>query len=106
MFIVQEAFAGAWSLVWHWGAGVAIVILCLAAAYFSPLYKIWFLGAAGIVALCLVSYGVGIADQEARCKAELVLGTKHINQVVTKAIKSTKTKKAKARVDKWNQRTN
>jgi hypothetical protein len=102
MFLVQEFFAGAWSLIWHWGAGVAIIILCLAAAYFSPLYKKYFLGAAAVVALCLAAYGTGIADQEARCKAELILGTKHINQVVTKAIKSTKTKKAKARADKWN----
>ena len=100
MLLINEAFAGAWALVWHWGAGAAAIILLLAAAYFSPLYKKYFLYAAGIVALCLVSYGTGIADQHIREKAEQKVVIQYVDRVVT----ATKTKKAHARPDKWDRR--
>jgi hypothetical protein len=100
MFLIQEAFAGAWSLVWHWGAGVAIIILCLAAAYFSPLYKKYFLGAAAVVALLLVAYGVGIADQASREQAQQKVIIKYVDRVVA----NTKTPKARKRPDKWDNR--
>lgn len=100
MFLINEFFAGALALVWHWGAGVAIIILLLAAAYFSPLYKKWFLGAAAVVALCLASYGVGIADQAARAKAQQLVVIEHVDKVVA----GTKTKRAIARKDKWDRK--
>lgn len=100
MLLVNEAFAGAWALVWHWGAGAAAIILLLAAAYFSPLYKKYFLYAAGIVALCLVSYGTGIADQHIREKAE----QKVVIQYVDRVVANTKTPKARKRPDKWDNR--
>ena len=102
MYLLQELFAGAWSLIWHWGAGVAIIILCLLAAYFSPLYKVYFLYAAGGVAMLLFAYGAGIADQEHRCEAQNIIATRHINAVVDKAVKHTKTKNARRAVDPWD----
>ena len=100
MSLVQEAFAGAWALVWHWGAGVAVVILLLAAAYFSPLYKKYFLWAAGVVILCLIAYGVGIADQHVREEAQQKVIIKYVDRVVA----ATKTPKAHRRTDKWDRK--
>ena len=100
MFLINEAFAGAWALIWHWGAGVAIVILCLAAAYFSPLYKKYFLYAAGCVAWCLIFYGIGIADQHQREAAQQKVVIQYVDRVVAK----TKTKKAQHRPDTWDRK--
>ena len=100
MFLINEAFAGAWALAWHWGAGVALIIGLLAAAYFSPLYKRYFLYAAAVVALCLVSYGVGIADQHQREAAQQKVVIQYVDRVVAK----TKTKKAQHRPDKWDRK--
>ena len=82
MFLINEVFAGAWSLLFHWGAGVAIIILLLALAYFSPLYKSYFLYAAGIIALLLVAYGVGIADEASRVHAQQKVIIEHVDAVV------------------------
>src|ERR1039458_3882179 len=102
MYLIQELFAGAWSLLWHWGLGVALILLCLLFAYFSPLYKVYGLYAAGVVALCLLFYGIGIADESHRCDAKNIIATRHINAVVDKAVAHTKTKKARRAVDPWD----
>ena len=98
MFLVHEALAGAWALVWHWGAGAALVIFCLAAAYFSPLYKKWFLSAAGIGILCLVLYGSGIADQHAREAAQQKVVIQYVDRIVIRS----HTKRALSHPDRWN----
>jgi hypothetical protein len=98
MFLIQEAFAGAWALIFHWGAGVALIILCLALAYFSPLYKKYFLYAAGVIALLLVAYGVGIADQHSREKAQQKVIIDHVDEVV----KESQDKKNTDHPDRWN----
>ena len=100
MFLINEAFAGAWSLIFHWGAGVALIIGLLALAYFSPLYKKAFLLSAGVVALCLVAYGVGIADEASRAEAK----QKIIIQYVDRVVANTKTPRARKRPDKWDNR--
>jgi len=106
MYLIQELSAGAWSLIFHWGAGVAIIILCLIFAYFSPLYKSYALWAAAAVALVLVAYGVGIADESHRCDAKNIVATRHIKAVVDKAVTHTKTKKARKAVDPWDTKDN
>ena len=100
MFLINEAFAGAWALIWHWGAGVAIIILCLALAYFSPLYKKYFLYTAGAVALILVAYGVGIADQAARAHAQQKVIIEHVDEVV----KESQDKKNTDNPDRYDRR--
>ena len=98
MFLINEAFAGAWALVWHWGAGVAVILMCLAAAYFSPLYKKYFLWTAAIVALGLVSYGSGIADQHMREVAQQKVIIKYVDHIVIRS----HTKRALAQHDRWD----
>ena len=102
MYLIQEFFAGAFSLIFHWGAAVAIIILCLLAAYFSPIYKAYFLYAAGGVAMLLFAYGAGVADESHRCQIQNAIATQHINAVVDKAVSHTKTKKARKAVDPWD----
>lgn len=100
MFLIQEAFAGAWALAWHWGGGIFAILVLLALAYFSPLYKRYFIGAAAVVALCLVSYGVGIADEASRVEAK----QKIIIQYVDRIVDRTKTKHYRAKPDEYDRR--
>jgi cell division protein FtsW (lipid II flippase) len=102
MFLVDKFFAGALALVFHWGAAVAIIILLLALAYFSPLYKKWFLGAAAVVFLCLVAYGVGIADEAQRAQAQQQVIIKYVDRIVDR----TKTPRYRARKDPYDNRNN
>jgi cell division protein FtsW (lipid II flippase) len=102
MFLIDKFFAGALALVFHWGAAVAIIILLLALAYFSPLYKKWFLGAAGVVFLCLVAYGVGIADEASRAQAQQQVIIKYVDRIVDR----TKTPRYRARKDPYDNRNN
>jgi high-affinity Fe2+/Pb2+ permease len=106
MFLINEAFAGAWALIWHWGAGVAIIILLLIAWYFSarvasPFSK-YFLYAAVVIALMLVAYGVGIADEAQRAQAQQRVIIKYVDRVVDR----TKTPRYRARKDPYDSRNN
>lgn len=96
--------AGLWTVFWPAAVGGVIVLLLLALAYFSPLGKRYFVEAAVVVAVALSVYTYGVNGEAARCKAQQIAGTKHINAVVNKAVKHTHTKKAKAAKDPWNQK--
>jgi hypothetical protein len=63
-------FAGLWALVWHFGAGGALAIACLAAAYFSPVFKKEFLWAAGLIVAVMIAVGVGVHLGEQRVQAQ------------------------------------
>lgn len=95
--------AGLWTVFWPAAVGGVIVLLLLALAYFSPLGKRYFVEAAVVVATGLGVYQYGLHQADARCRAQNIAATKVINNVVSKAVKSTKTKKSKARTDPWDQ---
>lgn len=63
-------FAGLWALVWHFGLGGVLVLGCLAAAYFSPVFKKEFLWAAALIAAVMVAVGVGVTLGEKRIQAQ------------------------------------
>ncbi len=63
-------FAGLWALVWHFGLGGVLVIGCLAAAYFSPVFKKEFIWAAALIAAVMVAVGVGVNLGEKRIQAQ------------------------------------
>lgn len=69
--VASGLFAATWTLVWHWGAGVGLVILLLAAAYFSPFAKQWFVFAAGVVVAAMCIYGWGIKDEKVVCDSKV-----------------------------------
>ncbi len=96
-------FAGLWHL-WPFAvAGTAVVVL-LALAYVSPIGKRYFVEAAVIVAVAGAVYGYGVHGEAQRCQAQQIAGQKHIDAVVNKAVKHTKTKKAIATPDPWDQK--
>jgi hypothetical protein len=84
-------FAGLWPIIGHYTLGVSFVGACIAIAIFSaalqaelssiPLIggwladnirhiREWAIVAAGIAAVILISYGVGVSNGEARVKAQ------------------------------------
>lgn len=63
-------FAGLWALVWHFGLGGALVVGCLAAAYFSPVFKKHFLWAAVCIVAIMVSTAIGVNLGEKRIQAQ------------------------------------
>ncbi len=84
-------FAGLWPIIEHYTLGVSFVGICIAIAIFSaalqaelssiPLIggwlannirhiREWAIVAAGIAAIIIISYGVGVSNGEARVKAQ------------------------------------
>lgn len=63
--MIELFFAGVWAEVWRFGIGLGLIIVFLAAAYFSPILKKDFVYAAVVVAVLLASftYGVRIGEQ-------------------------------------------
>lgn len=79
----QTAIAGIWPLIWTFGLG-GLVCAGLVAAYFFmprpvslmfPNLQKWLLPAAGCVALSIVSYAVGVADDHNRNVAQEIRAT-------------------------------
>lgn len=100
---LQVLTAGLWTVFWPAAIGGVIVLLLLALAYFSPLGKRYFVEAAVVVAIGLGVYQYGLHKADERCRAQNIAATKVINKVVNKAVKHTRTKKAIASPDPWDQ---
>ena len=97
---VELFFAGIWTMVWHWGIGIGLIVLFLAAAYFSPIGKKDLVYCAVIVVVFLVAEAVGIHDEKVHRDAQ----DKVITTAVSKAVAKTQTEKAKARKDRWDRK--
>ena len=96
--VVELFFAGIWTMVWHWGLGIGLIILFLAGAYFSPIGKKDFLYLALAVVIALVFEAVGIHDEKVHRDAQ----GKVITTAVSKTVAKTHTEKAKTRKDRWD----
>jgi hypothetical protein len=101
-FAIDLFFAGVWSMVWHWGIGIGLIILLCAAAWFSPVFKKDFLYAALIVFVALFFEAVGIKDERARVTAQEVI----INQKVDDVVKSTETPASRTERDPYDSMRN
>ena len=95
---VELFFAGIWGMVLHWGIGVGLIVLFLAAAYFSPIGKKDLVYCAVIVVVFLVAEAIGIHDEKVHRDAQ----DKVITTAVSKTVAKTQTEKAKARKDRWD----
>lgn len=93
MWTAWELFwAGSWGVVWHWGTGVGIIILCLVGAFASNAIPVIgpFLGGirkpllwvAASVAFFLGGEYVGGQDQIAKCVAKTVVIERTVDRVV------------------------
>ena len=103
MGALEVLFAGLWHL-WPFAAAGTAVVLLLIAAYVSPIGKRYLVEAAVIIAVAGAVYGWGVNGEAARCKSQQEAGTRVINQVVNKAIKHTKTPRARSAPDPWDQK--
>ena len=69
--VASGLFASTWNLVWHFGVGVGLLILCLAGAFFSPIGKSSFLIAAGAIVGAMALYAYGINNERQNCDARI-----------------------------------
>lgn len=97
-FTIDLFLGGLWSMVWHWGIGIGLIILLCAAAYFSPVFKKDFLYAALLVIVALFFEAVGIHDERARVAAQ----EKLIGQKVTSVVKDTTTPVSRGERDPYD----
>lgn len=95
---IQLFFAGMWDMVWHYGLGIGLIILCVAGAFFSPLFKKDFLYAAVVIAVAMAFETMGVREEKVHCDAQQAV----IEKTVTKVVAKTATPKAKTQKDKWD----
>jgi len=105
---LQTTFAGVWAYVFHWGIGIASIILLIAGAIFSQsipiigpyLHEIRkdMLWAAFGIALFLGGQWVGNHDAANRCDKKAVV----IEKIVKQVVKGTTTPKAATQKDKYD----
>lgn len=70
MSYVYIALAGIWPLIGYFGAGGALLVACLAAAWFSPVFKKEFLWGAGVIGAFLIAFATGVVTGEKRVRAQ------------------------------------
>src|SRR5678809_601795 len=104
---LQTQLAGVWNMVWHWGVGVGLIILFVAAAFFTESIPIVgkylkearkdLLWAAAGVGLLLIGQAIGAHDERKICEARTVV----IEKRVTKVVKEVKSPKARKQDDPY-----
>jgi hypothetical protein len=62
--------AGIWTLLASYGIGAVLIAICLAGAFFSPLWKKDFLWAAAVIAILMFSFTIGVSQGERRVQAQ------------------------------------
>jgi hypothetical protein len=102
MVVLHLLFAGIWTMVWQWGIGIGLVLLCGAGAFFSPIYKKDFIYAGLIVGVALFFMSLGIAQEKAHCTAQSTV----IVNTVDKIVKQTSTPQSRATKDKFDDPNN
>lgn len=102
------AVAGIWPMIWHWGLGVGIIIVCLGCAFFSsfiPVIGTWLGGIrkdlewiAACTAIFLMAEAIGAHDEALHCAAKAVV----IDKDVTKVVQDTETPRAEKASDPYD----
>lgn len=85
MMFLKYQFAGIWPLLWHFGLGGILVLGCLAAAYFSPVFKKDFLWAAVVITVIIISTAIGVTIGERRINAQWEVARANAVEVGNKA---------------------
>lgn len=67
-FVFQ--LTGLWPLIWHFGLGGVLLIICGLGWYFSPIHKVDFIYGAVIVIVVMVSTSIGVSLGEKRVHAQ------------------------------------
>ncbi len=108
MHLIQLAAAGVWPFIWQWGLEIGLIILLLAAAFFSSAIPVIgpylnglrkdLLWAAAAVGILMAGQLIGTHDANNRCKAKETV----IEKIVTKTVEKTKTPKAVHQTDPFD----
>lgn len=98
MLAVHLLFAGIWDMVWQWGIGIGLLILCIVGAFVSPMFKKDFIYAGLIVVVALFFMSLGVAQEKSHCTAQAQV----IVTTVDKVVKNTATVKSHAQKDKFD----
>ena len=108
----QSTFAGVWGLIWHWGVGIGVIILLVAAAIFTDSIPVFgkylsnlrrdLLWCAACVAFVMAGMVIGTHDEKKVCDARTVVIEKRVNTVV----KSVKTPKLRKQDDPYDSPSN
>jgi hypothetical protein len=72
-----------WSEIWKFGLGAGLIILSLAAAYFSPIGKQFFLAVAAATFVGVLIYGNGIRTEKNVCAVQKVQFLKQLHKDYT-----------------------
>jgi len=102
------ATAGIGAFIWHWGAGIGLIIICVVLAYFTtavPIIGPWLtdarrhlLWAAFVIATFLAGQWLGAHDANRRhAKQQVVIGN-----TVDQVVRDTKTDKFQKRQDRYD----
>ncbi len=112
MHYIELALAGIWPFVWHWGTEIGLIILLVAAAYFSaaiPVIGPFLAGlrkelymVAGAIAVLMAGQVIGAHDANNRCKAKQTV----IEKIVVKEVAKTKTPAAVHQDDPFDSKDN
>jgi hypothetical protein len=78
-------FAGIWPLVTSYGIGGLLILACLAAAWFSPIFKTHFLWAAAVIVAVMFTFTMGVSAGEKRVQAQWDVAKGNSLKVGTKA---------------------
>lgn len=95
-FAWEHLTAGAAPLIWHWGIGIGIIIICIGldiatffipivGEYLTPLRKdlLWI---AAAVALFLFAEGMGVRDEHVRNMAQQKVLLNQVDRVVSQVL--------------------
>lgn len=89
-FWITEKSIGLWPLVWHFGLGGVIIAACLAFYFAAPAWLLpglrkLCLPIAGVFALAMASYAVGISNEHSRMAAQTVVLVRNATEVAERA---------------------
>ena len=102
-YFVNSIIAGLGPLILYYGVGTAIVVGCIAWAYFMPVFKKTALWVALAVVMGLISYTAGVKDEANRWKAKEANVSNISKKAVTAANKRIKSDTpSRVRDDKYN----
>ena len=100
MFAIQNALAGMSTLLWHQLLGGGLFVGFLVLAWFVPLFRKYFIGAALIVLAAVIFEDIGIHDEQKHVAAQEKADNKKVDTAVAKA----KSPAVLRKKDPWNRK--
>ena len=101
-YLVAHFVAGLWTLIWHFGVGIGVIILLCVGAYFAPTVRLKATCIALAVGVLVIGEGIGVRMERSHVAAQ----EKSTNTFVDKTVKGTTDPKSRTAPDPWNSKDN